>query len=88
MRQWPGWDAARGGKSNWTKERRQVQGWLKKRESASEAGKIDLRGKMQETGTRPYFIWWDQDVTEQDLREALASDNLYRRCSNLLTWKI
>ena len=31
------------------------------------------------TKQHPYFIWWDQDVTEQDLRDALASDNLYRR---------
>jgi len=34
---------------------------------------------MQETRERPYFIWWDQEITEQDVRRALASDNLYRR---------
>lgn len=34
---------------------------------------------MQESKTRPYFIWWDQDITEQDVWDALASDNLYRR---------
>ena len=28
---------------------------------------------------KPYFIWWDQDVTEDDVCEALASDNLYTR---------
>ena len=28
---------------------------------------------------KPYFIWWDQDVTEDDVREALKSDNLYTR---------
>jgi len=28
---------------------------------------------------KPYFIWWDQDVTEDDVRRALVSDNLYRR---------
>ena len=28
---------------------------------------------------RPYFIWWDQDISEEGVREALASDNLYRR---------
>ena len=28
---------------------------------------------------KPYFIWWDQDVTEGDVREALKSDNLYTR---------
>src|SRR3972149_11403313 len=39
------------------------------------------RGSMhaERTSARPYFIWWDQDVTEQDLRDALAGDNLYRR---------
>jgi hypothetical protein len=26
-----------------------------------------------------YFIWWDPRVTEDDVREALASDNLYTR---------
>ena len=34
---------------------------------------------MQESKTRPYFIWWDQDITEQDVWDALACDNLYRR---------
>jgi hypothetical protein len=55
---------------------------------------------MQEASTRPYFIWWDQDTTEQDVREALAGDNLYRRvtvmsyilndaeCSSRLTWML
>ena len=28
---------------------------------------------------KPYFIWWDQDVTEDDVRELLKSDNLYTR---------
>ncbi|MBI5082151.1 MAG: hypothetical protein HZB17_12755 [Chloroflexi bacterium] len=28
---------------------------------------------------KPYFIWWDQDVTEDDVRDALKSDNLYTR---------
>ena len=28
---------------------------------------------------RPYFIWWDRDATKDDVREALASDNLYTR---------
>jgi hypothetical protein len=30
--------------------------------------------------TKPYFIWWDQKLTVEDVREAIAStDNLYRR---------
>lgn len=29
--------------------------------------------------TRPYFIWWDRNITEADVYEALASDNLYTR---------
>jgi len=36
-------------------------------------------GERTEEKRRPYFIWWDQDVTEQDVRDALAGDNLYRR---------
>lgn len=28
---------------------------------------------------KPYFIWWEQNVTEDDVREALASDNIYTR---------
>lgn len=31
------------------------------------------------TKKKPYFIWWEQDVTEEDVRLALVSDNLYRR---------
>ncbi len=32
-----------------------------------------------ESSKHPYFIWWNEDLTEQDLRDALAGDNLYRR---------
>lgn len=28
---------------------------------------------------KPYFIWWDPRITEDDVRKALASNNLYRR---------
>jgi hypothetical protein len=28
---------------------------------------------------KPYFIWWDQDVTVEDVQKAIASDNLYIR---------
>ncbi|MBI4770832.1 MAG: hypothetical protein HY784_10595 [Chloroflexi bacterium] len=28
---------------------------------------------------RPYFIWWDQDVTEEDIRDYLANGTLYER---------
>jgi hypothetical protein len=33
----------------------------------------------EEKKTKPYFIWWDQNITEDDIREAISSDNLYRR---------
>lgn len=33
----------------------------------------------KEKRINPYFIWWNQDITEADVRRALASDNLYRR---------
>ncbi|HLF27102.1 MAG TPA: hypothetical protein VJG32_12255 [Anaerolineae bacterium] len=35
--------------------------------------------RTKESKQRPYFIWWAEDITEQDIRHALASDNLYRR---------
>ena len=28
---------------------------------------------------KPYFIWWDQDVTVADVHRAITSDNLYVR---------
>jgi len=30
-------------------------------------------------GVKPYFIWWDQDITVEGIYKALGSDNLYRR---------
>jgi len=35
--------------------------------------------KAREKTAKPYFIWWDQDITEDDIHEAIASGNLYRR---------
>jgi hypothetical protein len=32
-----------------------------------------------EKSKHPYFAWWNEDLTEQDLRDALAGENLYRR---------
>ena len=30
-----------------------------------------------------YFVWWDPRITEDDMREALASDNLYTRVTHM-----
>jgi len=45
-----------------------------------EMGAKERTGQVQE---RPYFIWWDQDITEQDIRDALAGDNLYRQITTM-----
>jgi hypothetical protein len=39
----------------------------------------DLSANQEKAGKKPYFIWWEQDITEDGVREALASDNLYTR---------
>ena len=38
-----------------------------------------LDSATKTTSVTPYFIWWDPRVTEDDVRKALASNNLYRR---------
>ncbi len=38
-----------------------------------------LEPTISENQAGLYFIWWDPRVTEDDIREAIASDNLYRR---------
>lgn len=40
---------------------------------------LDLSANQEKAGKKPYFIWWEQDITEDGVREALASDNLYTR---------
>lgn len=37
------------------------------------------RQSSDKQGGGLYFIWWDPRVTEQDIRRALDSENLYRR---------
>ena len=34
---------------------------------------------VEQDKKHPYFIWWDPDITEQDVRDILAGDNVYRR---------
>ena len=35
--------------------------------------------KAEEKKAGVYFIWWNPNITEDDVRRALASNNLYRR---------
>jgi hypothetical protein len=38
-----------------------------------------LKPEAKEKKAGLYFIWWDPRITEEDVCEALASDNLYTR---------
>ncbi|MEK7787755.1 MAG: hypothetical protein AAB658_20310 [Chloroflexota bacterium] len=40
---------------------------------------LDLSANQEKAGKKPYFIWWEQNITEEDVREAIKGDNLYRR---------
>jgi len=38
-----------------------------------------VQEKAEEKKAGVYFIWWNPNITENDVRRALASPNLYRR---------